>query len=150
MNVLGQRFEGARVLDLYAGSGALALETLSRGAARATLVENASVALRCIEANVAALGCGDRVEIHRGDALAMLAADNRMYDFVFADPPYASRALMAIALAAAPRLVERGRLTVEHDRREDAPALVGALVRMDDRRYGDTAVAIYGLAADLR
>ncbi len=83
--------EGASCLDLFAGSGALALEALSRGAAHATLVEVDPAALRAIDANVSALGVRDRVRVVRRDARRVLrdeAREGRRYDLVLIDPPY--------------------------------------------------------------
>jgi 16S rRNA (guanine966-N2)-methyltransferase len=133
MSILSPELPGARVLDLFAGSGALGLEALSRGAARATFVELAPASLEALRANIAALGAGGRATVHRGDALRFvqgLAPDS--YDVAFADPPYATD--------AAGRLVAHFRaspfariLSVEHP--ADQP------VEGDEtRRYGDTAV----------
>ena len=133
MSILGPELDGARVLDLFAGSGALGLEALSRGAVSATFVETAPASLEALRANIAALGVASRVSVHRGDALRFaqgLVAG--AYDVAFADPPYRTD--------AADRLVAlfRGRpfariLSVEHpaDRRVEGD---------ETRRYGDTAV----------
>src|SRR5690606_16054845 len=89
MSTLAPAIPGARVLDLFAGSGALGLEALPRGAAHATLVESAASALRVLRANVDALGAGDRARIVRGDALRFVERlGPHEYDLVFADPPY--------------------------------------------------------------
>lgn len=147
MNVLGQRFDGLAVLDLYAGSGALGLEALSRGAARAVFVDSARAAILAVEENAARTGFADRASVHGDDALrwaARAAGQGARFDVVFADPPYALRALAKIAEACAPLLAEGGRLVVEHDRREDAPAEVAGLSLAQDRRYGDTCLAIFG------
>ena len=69
MSILGEALDGARVLDLFAGSGALGLEALSRGAGSATFVELNPPSLKALESNIAALGVGDRVTVHRGDAI---------------------------------------------------------------------------------
>src|SRR3954466_15093365 len=88
-SILGPRVEGARVLDLYAGSGALGIEALSRGAAEATFVDSAPAAIRALKANLAAVGAG--AEVRRSDAprfLRSASAAVRQYDLVFLDPPY--------------------------------------------------------------
>lgn len=82
--------EGAFVLDLFAGSGSLGIEALSRGARRARFVERAAPALRCLEANVSALGLDDAVELVRGDALERRTWGERPADLVFLDSPYAA------------------------------------------------------------
>jgi 16S rRNA (guanine966-N2)-methyltransferase len=89
-SILGDRVRGATVLDLFAGSGALGLEALSRGASRAEFVELGKAAVGALRANVVALDVEDRVRIHRVDAgrfLERIAED--VFDIVFADPPYA-------------------------------------------------------------
>jgi 16S rRNA (guanine966-N2)-methyltransferase len=88
--------EGAEVLDLFAGSGSLGIEALSRGAARAVFVEGQREAAECIRANLAAIGCADRASVIVGDALRYCETDPASYDLVFADPPY--------VFAATPRL----------------------------------------------
>lgn len=133
MSILAPELAGARVLDLFAGSGALGLEALSRGAAHATFVELAPASLEALRANVAALGVAERVTVRRGDALRFvqgLAAGS--YDVAFADPPYATGA--ADRLVALFRAAPFARiLSVEHpaDRRVEGD---------ETRRYGDTAV----------
>jgi 16S rRNA (guanine966-N2)-methyltransferase len=133
MSILADAVPGARVLDLYAGSGALGLEALSRGAASAEFVELNPPSLRALEANVAALGVGERVAIHRGDAIRFaerLGPD--AFDLVLADPPYdrddAARLVSLFRRTPFARI-----LSVEH-RAGD---------RLDGdstRRYGDTAL----------
>ena len=89
MSILGERLAGARVLDLFAGSGALGLEALSRGAQRVTFVELAPPSLAAIRANVDALGVTDRVAVHRGDAMRFVARlGPGAFDLALADPPY--------------------------------------------------------------
>jgi len=133
--------EGARVLDLFAGSGALGIEALSRGAARATFVERAPGALAALRANVAALDLGERCEIRTSDALAALRSSGQ-YDLVFIDPPYADAAELAGALSRGlPAVLAAGaRVVSESDRREPL-ALELPLVR--ERRYGDTMIRIH-------
>jgi 16S rRNA (guanine966-N2)-methyltransferase len=89
-NMLANRidFNGIAVLDLFAGSGSLGFEALSRGADRVTFVEQSEEAIRYIEDNAHALGCEDTVEILALDAMGFLAARHGAYDLVFADPPY--------------------------------------------------------------
>jgi len=109
-------FDGLRVADLYAGSGALGLEALSRGAAHATLIENDRMALNSIEANVKGLGVGERVEVRPMSAARLPAAEP--FDLLFADPPYepGSGTAVAHAVAKAGWLVEGGWMAVETQR----------------------------------
>ena len=90
-DMLAARMElqGTVVLDIFAGSGNLGIEALSRGAALAVFVENNPRALDAIELNVRSLGCEARTEIYQADALAYIEQEKRQYDIVFADPPYA-------------------------------------------------------------
>ncbi len=133
MSILGEAVEGARVLDLYAGSGALGLEALSRGAASAEFVELSPGSLEALRANIAALGLADRTRVRRGDALRFaqrLGPD--AYDLAFADPPYAHEA--AARLVTVFRRTPFARiLSVEHP----ADQTVGG---DETRRYGDTAL----------
>jgi 16S rRNA (guanine(966)-N(2))-methyltransferase RsmD len=142
-NLLGQFFEGGDVLDLYAGTGALALEALSRGCARAVLVESDRAALEAIERNVAELGLAGRVEVRRGrvaEALPRLAPG--AFALAFVDPPYGEGPEAALALldrAMAPG----GRVVAEHDARRPPGDRYGALALADRRAYGDTGISIY-------
>jgi 16S rRNA (guanine(966)-N(2))-methyltransferase RsmD len=140
-DVLGQRCDGLAVLDLYAGTGALALEALSRGAAAATLVEKDAKACAVIERNVAELGFGARCTLLRDDVgRALLRQRRAPFGLVFSDPPYALRAAQATLDAVATLLAPGGRLVLEMDKREPLPA---GLALLDDRLYGDTRVAIF-------
>jgi 16S rRNA (guanine966-N2)-methyltransferase len=135
---------GTRVLDLFAGSGALGLEALSRGAATATFVDRAPAALRALRANLAALAV-DAAELHRRDALgfAREAARNaHQYDLVFLDPPYRDAAALGPALAPLlpPVLASGARVVSESDRRA---ALELGLHVARERRYGDTVIRIH-------
>jgi 16S rRNA (guanine966-N2)-methyltransferase len=133
--------DGARVLDLYAGSGALGLEALSRGAREVTLVESDRAAISVLEKNIAAVGLPG-AEIRRGRVGTVLAVGGSPYDLVLADPPYAMpKAELTAALAA---LVEHawigpGTLViVERARKAGPPSWPEVLVPGRVRRYGDT------------
>jgi 16S rRNA (guanine966-N2)-methyltransferase len=145
------RVSGARVLDLYAGTGALALEALSRGAADATLVESGRDALDVARANVASLGVQDRVRVVAANVTAATAAGllgrHGPFDLVLADPPWAlvdeGRAGAALAaLVASAALAPAAMVVLEHSSRTPAPDIEG-LERVDTRRYGDAALAFY-------
>jgi 16S rRNA (guanine966-N2)-methyltransferase len=141
--------EGARVLDLYAGTGALALEALSRGAATAVLVESAREALAALRANVTALGLEDRARVVAGDVAKAIRRlpDAGPFDLVFADPPWAMvdeghGAAVLSALARSAGIATDGRVVLEHSART-APFDVDGLVRLETRKYGDTALTFY-------
>lgn len=138
--------DGAAVLDLYAGSGALAIEALSRGAASALLVERDPRAVAVVRANLEALGlAAPEAVVHAGAARAALRnASERgdTYDLVFLDPPYRSAPELGRELSAAlePLLASGGRVVAESDRR--AP-LELSLPLTYERRYGDTLIRIH-------
>jgi 16S rRNA (guanine966-N2)-methyltransferase len=137
--------EGAHVLDLYAGTGALGIEALSRGAADATFVESARHALAALRENLAALDLGDSASVVAQPVARAVTSLTGPFDLVFADPPYAMVGEVTLAVAA---LRERGalasgtRAVIEHASRDVAPLLDGFLAR-PSRSYGDTMVTIY-------
>jgi 16S rRNA (guanine966-N2)-methyltransferase len=136
MSALAERLPGARVLDLYAGSGALGLEALSRGASSCDFVESDPSALHALKANLAALRLRSSTRIFKRDALEFIRGLDQRYDLVFADPPYGSRQLdrlVAFWLAEPFSPV----LAVEHA--ADHP-LEG---RPRWKRFGQTMVSIY-------
>jgi 16S rRNA (guanine(966)-N(2))-methyltransferase RsmD len=148
-DALGQRMDGLGVLDLYAGTGALALEAVSRGAASAVLVENDARACAAILHNVATLHYEDRCRVVRADLPAGLRQlQGERFDLVFSDPPYALRAAQPTleALIASGVLAAGARVVLEMDRRETSPVPPPGLRLADERRYGDTRVVLY--AAD--
>ena len=142
-SILGDRVQDARVLDLFAGSGALGLEALSRGAAAATFVDSAPAAIAVLRANLDSLGA--EAGVHRADALRFLRAapgNARHYDLVLLDPPYRLAARLGGALSEAlPAVLDHGALVVsESDRR--APLALDLPLK-DERRYGDTLIRIH-------
>ena len=136
--------EDARVLDLYAGTGALGIEALSRGAAQATFVERSAASLAVLRDNLGRLGLGPQSRVMRGDALALvrrLGRSAERFDLVLADPPYALElgpALLA-ALAAAQIVALGGTVVIESARRHPVRPVPGWRV-VSERRYGDTVV----------
>jgi 16S rRNA (guanine(966)-N(2))-methyltransferase RsmD len=142
---------GARVLDLFAGTGALGIEAVSRGAARAVFVESARPALAALRDNLASLALTAEARVVGQPAARAVAAVVAAgpFDLVFADPPYAALAEvppLVAALAAAGALAARARLVLEHATRDAAPALAGLAAR-PSRAYGDTSVTIYDAIA---
>ncbi len=136
--------EGAQVLDLFAGSGALAIEALSRGATAATLVDSSAAAIAAIRRNLESLEL--RAEVRRQRVLAFLEGarpESRQYDLVFLDPPYGQATALGqeVSAALAPVLAPGARVVTESDRR--APLELPILRPLDERRYGDTLIRIY-------
>ena len=144
-SILGDQVQGRSVLDLFAGSGALGIEALSRGADSATLVDSGPTATRAIERNLAGLGI-EGAELVRRDALAFLRTareTGRQYDLVFLDPPYRHASRLSRELSEAlPAVLSPGALVIsESDRRE--PLDLAPLTLQDERRYGDTLIRIH-------
>ncbi|MBI3081572.1 MAG: 16S rRNA (guanine(966)-N(2))-methyltransferase RsmD, partial [Gemmatimonadetes bacterium] len=136
MSALQPELPGASVVDLFAGSGALGLEALSRGAARVVFVERSAAALRALTANIERLDAVDHAQVVRADALAYAAAlEPLAFDLALADPPYGRRAAEALTRLFARRPFARW-LWVEHRTGDPVPELPGARTR----RYGDTAL----------
>jgi 16S rRNA (guanine966-N2)-methyltransferase len=131
----------ARVLDLYAGSGALGIEALSRGAASAVFVERDPRAAAVIERNLAELGLEERVLTD--DALRFLERGEGVFDVVFCDPPYDSGPRIAGSLAEGlpPLLADNARIVTESDKRTP---LELPFPLLKERTYGDTRIAIHG------
>jgi 16S rRNA (guanine966-N2)-methyltransferase len=142
-SILGDRVADARVLDLYAGSGALAIEALSRGAAQATLVDSSKAAIEAIRRNLEALEMEAEVTAQTASRFLERARKNaRQYDLVFLDPPYRHASTLGRVLTAAlvPVLAADARVVAESDRRSPLGLQLDLL---DERRYGDTLIQIY-------
>ena len=139
-SILGS-VDGLRVLDLYAGSGALGIEALSRGAGSATFVESARPALAAIRANLDATG--DDAEVAAADAIGWLrSAGEREFDLVFCDPPYDAAAQIAQPLTdLLPRVAAPQALIVTESSKRNPLALDLPLTA--ERTYGDTRIAIH-------
>jgi 16S rRNA (guanine966-N2)-methyltransferase len=133
---------GAQVLDLYSGTGALAIEAVSRGAAGAVLVDTEPAAAR---RNVEALGVADRCAVVRADAKRYLERETGRFDLIFCDPPYklADRLGPELTRLIPDRLAERGRVIVESDVRQPLRLELPLDV---ERRYGDTLIRIHRAA----
>ncbi len=134
MAAIGPRLQGARVLDLFAGSGALGLETLSRGAQEVVFVERAREALEVLHRNIRMLGAEDRCRVVRGDALAFVRRlDRHSFHLALADPPY-GKGLAAALVELFGQVAFAEELWLEHRADETLPPIPGAR----QRRYGDT------------
>lgn len=141
MSIVLPALDGARVVDLCAGSGALGLEALSRGAAHCDFVEQDPRVRRTLEENLATLGAGDRAEVHREEARRFLRDEGRTWDVAFADPPYGQ----GIAQALAERWLRAPFATifgVEHEAGLVLPPAADGGTS-DRRTYGSTALTLY-------
>ena len=145
-SALGAAVPGARVLDLYAGSGALGIEALSRGAAGAVFVDSDREAVGAIRANLALTGTEDRASVVRSPVSGFLAAGRAagrqdLFDLVFLDPPYAQGPpVKDLEALVAGGFLEAGAWVVLETRGPDVPAAVEGLEVVSRRRYGDTTL----------
>jgi 16S rRNA (guanine966-N2)-methyltransferase len=145
-DVLGPAVAGARVLDLFAGTGAVGIEALSRGAERVVLVERDQSALRALRANLAAVGAARAAaRVVAGDVLQVLpelGVQEGPFDFVFVDPPYAtSLAGRTLQVLTAARICRDGtEVVVQHSTRTALPSVAGLSAHRRPRRFGDTAL----------
>jgi 16S rRNA (guanine966-N2)-methyltransferase len=147
--ILEPELEGAVVLDLFAGSGAGAIEALSRGAARAVRVEKDPAACRVIAENLRRTRLEPVARVRRRDAVTWLAepsgaAQDGPFDLVLLDPPYADVASLARALElVGPHLRAGGTVVAKHFWRDQPPGQVGMLASERQRRFGETALTFY-------
>ena len=147
-NVLAARIAAAHVLDGYAGTGALGIEALSRGAAMVTFIESDRRAQALIAENVALCDLSDRCAIIRasvGRALEQLrsAPTATRFDIVLLDPPYESGTDDSTLAAAGALLAHGGLIVLEHSRRRPSPVHAGALVRVRELHSGDSTLSFY-------
>jgi 16S rRNA (guanine966-N2)-methyltransferase len=149
-NVLAGRVRDARVLDLYAGTGAIGIEALSRGAAHVTFVDDDRRAVKLIEENLRHSGAPERYAIIRFRFARRAVRDETpqslptgSFDLAVLDPPYDEPDLMATIAAAEPLMTPGGLLVLEHARRRPAPETAGSLGRTRDLISGDSALAFY-------
>jgi 16S rRNA (guanine(966)-N(2))-methyltransferase RsmD len=143
-NIVGPRIEGAHVLDLFAGSGAIGIEALSRGAAEVTFVDREPRGLAILRQNLDALELKDRAHVVRGDVIRWLESSPDAVGragLVFLDPPYED-VVLDRALAALDRTLTDATVVAEHSRRQTLPSL--SRLQLDrQRRYGDTVVTVF-------
>jgi 16S rRNA (guanine966-N2)-methyltransferase len=138
--ILADRVVGASVVDLYAGSGALGIEALSRGATSCVFVERGRVALAAIRQNLAQTGFTERAELVGVDVARFLeSVTGRRFDLAFLDPPYAERAILAPLERLLPTLNVGATVVVKHFWRTPVPEPEG-LSRWRERRFGETAL----------
>lgn len=149
-NILQLRVRGVRVLDLFAGSGALSLEAVSRGAAMAVMVDHDRAAVAVEKANVEALRFADRTRILPMDwkrAAALLLSEGQRFDLIFLDPPYAMRDMTEVMEALSPMLAEDALIVLEHQA-DVMPATADGYRMTDSRRYGYVGVSFFTKAPE--
>lgn len=146
--ILGERVPEARVVDLYAGSGAIGIEALSRGAASVDFVEHARGALDVLRANLAATRLTADARVHATSVDRFLAVPDRgPWDLAILDPPYEARDIVAPLRALTSRLAPGATVVVKHFWRTELPEVAG-LVATRQRRFGETMLTFLGRAED--
>lgn len=152
-SILGPRIVGAFMVDLYAGTGAVGIEALSRGARAVTFVESDTQALRVLRTNLAHCGFAPLATVHAMSVSRFLRAkgpSSEPYDVVFADPPYrldAERELLPW-LGRGATIAPGSLVILEHSSKAEIPARVGGLSRVRQYRYGDTTLSMFTLGAE--
>lgn len=145
-NILTGSVQAKQVLDLFAGTGALGIEALSRGAARAVFIDQAKAAVAVIRSNISHLGLDDRARVIQWNilkSLNCLASTPATFDLVFMDPPYETHAVTPAlnALVACGALAPGARIVIEHSIREPLVSVMDPLTITDQRRFGKTLVS---------
>jgi 16S rRNA (guanine966-N2)-methyltransferase len=141
-NILAPRIAGARVLDGFAGTGAVGIEALSRGARHVTFVEKDPRAVTLIEANLALCSITADYNVHRGDVLAALSTPGTAFDLILLDPPYDLHPVSPTLEAAAACLSAGGLLVLERATRRE-PEVPAALTRVRDVKSGDSTLTLF-------
>ncbi len=147
-NIIGERIVGARFLDLFAGTGQVGIEALSRGAAEAVFVEQNPAALRTIRENLALTGLADSARVVRADVFAFLRREPEPFDYIYVAPPQYQGLWAATlqALDAVPGwLAPEGYAIAQIHPREHQDLLLGHLTLADQRRYGSVLLCFYTL-----
>src|SRR5688500_2744851 len=144
-NILAPRINGARVLDGFAGTGAVGIEALSRGAAHVTFVEQDRRAVALIQANLAACGVDADYNVTHGDVAATLRNGSALFDVILLDPPYDLHPMSPTLEAAAARLSAEGLLVLERATRHD-PDIPATLTRVRDVKSGDSSLTFFEIA----
>jgi 16S rRNA (guanine966-N2)-methyltransferase len=142
---LQQMLQGARVLDLFAGSGAGGIEALSRGAKHCDFVERDAAAVKTIVLNLDHCGLADKGAVHRAEVLAFLQRACGPYDLVLVDPPYGDPVILAVLerLGHSAALAPGATVVAKHFWRDPLPEAAGRLTLAKKRRFGETGLAIY-------
>ena len=155
LSILAHRTQGARVLDLYAGTGALGLESLSRGAHQVVFVDNHVVSARILRENVTRCGYDERCVVVTQDVETFLASppsldEPPVFDIVFADPPYHTTDLARVLerLSLSGKIASQGIVILEHFFKHPGPDRIGTLTQTRQSRYGDTVLTFYQRSAE--
>lgn len=140
-NIIGNEIEDASVLDAFAGSGALGLEAISRGAKSATFIERDRVAQNIIANNIKTLHLSEVTKLVKAPVASWLEGDEVQYDFIFADPPYHDTQLSTVGKLVK-ALKPNGLMVLSYPGRGEVPTYLGVVV-VDNRRYGDAVLIFF-------
>ena len=147
-NILGGRIAGAVFLDLFAGTGGIGIEALSRGAARAVFVDDARKSLEAVRHNIEQAGFSDRAQVIAAKAEAFVRKTEDRFDVVFLDPPYTTEIEPLLELIAGTDLLAPdGVIVAEHFKKQRSPQGAGPLTLSREAVYGDTVLAFYAIPA---
>lgn len=142
-NILQFGIEGRRFLDLFAGSGQIGLEALSRGAREAVFVDSSRDSVRVIQKNVEAAGFAEQAKVVSADFAGFLRGERGRFDVAFLDPPYQAGLLGDALGLAAEKMSSGGVIVCEHGSKEEPPQAAGAFSRRKTYRYGRTSLTVY-------
>ncbi len=142
-DILQFSIEGKRFLDLFAGSGQVGLEALSRGTSQAVMVDVSRDSLKIVEKNTAATGFTDRAKIVQADFAAFLRGERGVFDIAFLDPPYRKGLLQQALPLTAERMAPGGVIVCEHPREEELPESAGRFLKARTYCYGKVALSVY-------
>ena len=135
--------EGRRILDLFAGSGQLSLEALSRGAESAVLVDNSSNSIKIIKKNIEICGFEEKAKCIQSDYFSFCASSRDVYDIAFLDPPYKAGILISALKSVIPLMSDYGIIVCEHPKEVELPQEIGGFSIMRVYRYGKIYVTVY-------
>jgi 16S rRNA (guanine966-N2)-methyltransferase len=152
-SILGDRISGASMLDLFAGTGAIGIEALSRGAARAIFVEAHPASLKLLKTNLDQCGLFGNTEVYPGELRTFLqhaARTGLTFDIIFADPPYCddSASTLLPLLGQSAMILPHTVVILEHPTKHQIPPQVGPLNRVRQYRYGDTSLSLFRLVSE--
>lgn len=142
-NILGNKVYDARVLDLFAGSGSLGLEALSRGAVNCVFVDSSKAAINIVEENIKLCRQEKNSRLINKDYMEALKLINEKFDIIFVDPPYSKGIELVVLDKAKNILAENGVMIVETDQTDIPPDEIDRLVKYDSRKYGRTIISFY-------
>ncbi|MBP0971768.1 MAG: 16S rRNA (guanine(966)-N(2))-methyltransferase RsmD [Oscillospiraceae bacterium] len=141
-------FPGAKVLDLFAGSGQMGIEALSRGARHATFIDSDPRAISCIQQNVKACRFSDIAVVLRTDAVSFLQRNHEKFDIAFLDPPYRHDTLLQILPLLAENMQENGIIVCEHEPECKLPQTILNFDLQKQKKYGKIIISVYRNASE--